>query len=64
VQVHPGMAGQPSLNPLVLVGGVVVHHHMELAARIGAGDEPEEVQELVVPVAGVASVLAGPSCSW
>ena len=55
-----GMAGQPGLDPLVLVGGVVVHHHVQLAARVDLGDQLEEVEELAVAVARLASQL--PSC--
>ena len=50
------MAGQPGLDPGVLVGGVVVHHHLQLPTRIGLGDELEEGQELAVAMAGMAGV--------
>jgi hypothetical protein len=45
----------------MLVGAVVVEHHMELSARVGAGDELEEGQELGVsmPVKAAAGDLAG-----
>ena len=59
MQLDPGMAGQPGLDLGVLVGGVVVHHHMQLPTRIGAGDELEEVQELAVAMAGMAGVGRG-----
>ena len=45
VAVHPRVRGQPGLDGVVLVGGVVVHHQVQLpagAARavvgVGAGD--------------------------
>src|SRR5918994_5979383 len=50
------MAGQPGLDLGVLVGGVVVHHHMQLPTRIGLGDELEEGQELAVAMARLAGV--------
>jgi hypothetical protein len=61
VQSHPGMPAQPRLDPLVLVGGVVVQHHVQLPARVGRGDLLQERQELGVAVPGVAGVghLAG-----
>jgi len=36
----------------VLVGGVVIEHDMQLTARIGAGNQLEEAQELAVAMAG------------
>ena len=42
--------GQPGLDLRVLVGGVVVHDQMQLLVGVGAGDVPEEDQELLVPV--------------
>ena len=56
VQLDPGMAGQPGLDLGVLVGGVVVHHYMQLPTRIGLGDELEELQELAVAMAGMAGI--------
>ena len=55
------MAGQPGGHRGVLVGGVVVDHHVQLAPRVGLGDLLEEPQELLVPVPVVAGVdhLAG-----
>ena len=39
----------------MLVGGVVVHHQVQLAAvGVGAGDLLEEGQELLVPVPRLA----------
>jgi hypothetical protein len=40
----------------VLVGGVVVADHVQLPARVGAGDLLEEGEELLVAVAGGAPV--------
>ena len=40
----------------MLVGGVVVHDQMQLLVGVGAGDMPEEDEELLVSV----SVLAEP----
>lgn len=34
----------------MLVGGVVVHHQMQLAGRVDPGDVCKETQELLVPV--------------
>jgi hypothetical protein len=45
-----------SLHLGVLVGGVVVQHDMQLTARVATGDQLEEVQELAVPVVGLAGV--------
>ena len=60
-RVIRGLLGQPGLDVGVLVGGVVVHHDVQLAARVGLGDLLEEAQELVVAVPRVAGVgdLAG-----
>jgi hypothetical protein len=56
VQLDAGMGLKPGLDPLVLVSGVVVHHDMQLSARVGLGDQLEEGQELAVAVAGMAGV--------
>jgi hypothetical protein len=40
----------------VLVGGVVIHHHMQLPAWIATGDELEEGQKLAVARARLAGV--------
>ena len=50
------MGLQPGLDPLVLVGGVVVHHHMQRPARVGLGDQLEEGQELAVAMPRLAGV--------
>jgi hypothetical protein len=50
------MPAQSGLDPLVLVGGVVVQDHMQLPAWVGLGDELEEGQELAVAVAWLAGV--------
>jgi hypothetical protein len=57
---NEGIVHTSNKDPLVLVGGVVVHHHVQLAARVGLGDQLEEVEELAVAVARLASQL--PSC--
>ncbi len=38
MQRDPGMAGQPGTHRRVRVGGVVVDHHVQLAAGVGGGD--------------------------
>jgi hypothetical protein len=42
VQPDAGMAGEPGMDRRVLVGGVVVADQVQLAARVGAGNLPEE----------------------
>ena len=61
MQRDPGVPGQPAVDVVVLVGVVVVEHDVQPAARVGLGDELEEVQELGLAVAVVAAVgdLAG-----
>jgi hypothetical protein len=61
VQPDAGVGVQPAADAGVLVGAVVVQHHMELATRVGAGDQRKEGQELVVAVAvkATAGDLAG-----
>ena len=56
-------AGQPGADVLVLVGGLVVQHHVQGDAWVGGGDLLQELQEFLVAVAGLAGVgdLAG-SC--
>jgi hypothetical protein len=54
--VHPGMTGQPDADRRMLVGGVVVDHHVQLAAGIGGGDLAEEGAELLVAVSLGAGV--------
>ncbi len=56
MQGDPRVAGQPRLDRGVLVGGVVVAHHVQLDPRVGLGDLLEEPQELLVAVPGVAGV--------
>ena len=57
-EVHrdPRVLRQPCLDRRVLVGGVVVGHHVQLHARAGLGDLLEEPQELSVAVPVVAGV--------
>ena len=56
MQLDPRVLGQPTADDRVLVGGVVVADHVQLSARVGAGDLLEEGQELLVAVAGRALV--------
>src|SRR3954464_4760209 len=44
----PRMTGQPGAHRRMVVGGVVVDHHVQLAARIGGRDLLEEPEELLV----------------
>src|SRR3954462_10655136 len=44
------VVGQPGLDVGVHVGGVVVHHQMQFAVGVGAGDLFAERQEFLVPV--------------
>jgi hypothetical protein len=60
VQFNAGMLGQPGPHDRVLVGGVVVADHVQLAAWIGPGDLLEEGQELLVTVAWGAPVDNAP----
>jgi hypothetical protein len=50
------MTGQPDADRRMLVGGVVVDHHVQLAAGIGGGDLAEEGAELLVAVSLGAGV--------
>jgi hypothetical protein len=56
VRLDPWVLGQPGLDLGVGVGGVVVQHHMQVSARVGAGDELEEGQEPAMSVARPAGV--------
>ncbi len=51
-----GVLGQPGLHVWVGVGGVVVGHDVQLAARVGLRDELAEGQELGVGVPLAAGV--------
>jgi hypothetical protein len=55
VQLDTGVAEQPRLDLLVLVGGVVVANDMQPAARVGLSDLLEEGQDL--SMAGPANRL-------
>src|SRR5215207_2902274 len=62
VQGDPRMAGQPGADRRVLVSGVVVAYHVELAPRVDLRDlfeEPEELLVAVPVVAGVDDLAAG-----
>ena len=64
VQPGPGGRGVVDLDARVrgesvadldpLVGGVVVHHQVQLATGVGAGDLLEEREELLMAVTGLA----------
>jgi hypothetical protein len=49
-----GFASSQVQNLGPLVGGVVVHHEVQLSVGVGAGDLFEEAQELLVPVPRLA----------
>ena len=49
-----GVGGQPGPDLGVFVGGVVVHHQVQRAGRVGPGDLAQEGEELLVPVPGFA----------
>src|SRR6478609_3099772 len=50
VDVDPRVGLQPGFDLGVLVGGVVVHHQVELLVGVGPRDVCEEGEELGVPV--------------
>jgi hypothetical protein len=50
------MTGQPDADRRMVVGGVVVDHHVQLAAGIGGGDLAQEGAELLVAVSLGAGV--------
>jgi hypothetical protein len=56
VDLDPRLRGQPGAELDALVGGVVVHHQVQLALGIGPGHMLEEREELLVAV----PVLAHP----
>jgi hypothetical protein len=54
-------AGRPGLDRKVLVGGVGVHHQVQLPSPAGLGDAAQEGQELLVAVRrGRAALAAAP----
>ena len=62
VQRDAAMAGQPGLDVGVLMGCVVVDHHVQLLARVSAGHLLQEGEELLVAVkliAGLGHVSGG-----
>jgi hypothetical protein len=62
VQLHAGMALEPGTHHRMRVGGQVVDHHVQLAARIGTGDLAQEGQELLMAVplgAGLGDLAGG-----
>jgi hypothetical protein len=54
VHVDAGVGGQPVADLDALVGGVVVHHQVQLLVGVGAGDLLEEREELLVAVPRLA----------
>src|SRR6266536_5543192 len=56
MHVEARVAGEPGADGGVLVGGVVVADHMQLAAWVGAGNLLEEPQKFLVAVARRALV--------
>src|SRR3712207_6839427 len=57
-----GMVLEPGAHRRMLVGGVVVDHHVQPPARIGGGHLPEKREELLVAVplgAGVGDPSGG-----
>lgn len=48
--MDPRVRGEPLLHGWVHVGGVVVHHQVQIDARVGAGDLTAEHEELLVAV--------------
>ncbi len=61
MQLDPGVLLEPGHDFSVLVGVVVVEHHVQLSTRVGLGDLAQEVAELglAVPVVALVSDLAG-----
>jgi hypothetical protein len=55
MRAHPRVGGQPLADLDALVGGVVVHHQVQLAAGVGPGDLLEEAQEFLVAVPGAGT---------
>jgi hypothetical protein len=51
--------GEPLAGVGVLVGGVVVTHHVQLGVRVGGGDLFVELEELLVAVAVAGAGVAG-----
>jgi hypothetical protein len=47
---NPWIGGEPVPDLAPFVGGVVVHHQMQLLVGVGAGDLFQECQELLVAV--------------
>ena len=54
MHVDPGVGRQPVADLDLLVGGVVVHHQVQLTFGVGPGDLLEEREELLVAVPGLA----------
>ena len=55
MHVDPRVGGEPVADLDALVGGLVVHHQVQLAVGVGTGDLAQEPQELLVAVAGLAA---------
>ena len=56
MQRDPGVFGEPLVDVVVLVGVVVIEHDVQSPARVGLGDQLEEVQELRFAVTVMATV--------
>src|SRR4051812_27526492 len=54
VDVDPRVRREPVADLDSFVGGVVVHHQVQLPVGVGAGDVFEEGEELLVPVTVLA----------
>ena len=60
MHVDPWVGRQPGLHLRVLVGGVVVHHQVQLDVGVGPGHVLEERQELLMPVLLLAQPVSFP----
>ncbi len=54
MDLDAGVSGEPVADLDAFVGGVVVHHQVQLLVRVGAGEVFEESQEFLVAVAALA----------
>ena len=54
MHVHFGVGAQPVADLDPFVRGVVVHHQVQFAVGVGAGDLAQEARELLVAVSGLA----------
>src|SRR3954467_14428211 len=59
---YPRVAGEPGADRGMVVGGVVVDHHVQFPAGVGGGDLAQKGADLLVPVpfgAGVGDPAGG-----